>query len=456
MIKPSSPTPEKLRHFKLSLLDRLVPPSLYINFVLFYSSSSSSSLLRDSLSSTLSHFYPFAGRIRSSESIIDCNDNGIVYLEAEANQTMSNFLLAASPPPATQVLLGRLAPKRPSTTCKRSEEPHDDNDDVPLASVQRTVFQCGGMALGVSLSHVIADGQVFGMFLQEWTARGRSSSSSKYYAHDMAASLFAKSDNVFNLIMSSFVQRVQNATATATATPTSNVVVGQTRLVFNSKAILALKSKVKSTQVPNPSRTLAIQALIWKVAMKAAAATSSSRSSSSIAISLVNLRPRMKTPLPDYSVGNLCWTTVARYDHDHNHDHDHDHDHNHTSALAEVVKKSIDKVDAEYFEKLRGEEGEEVIREWVEEKGSLREYGFSSMVKIGLNRVDFGFGLPVWVGFLGITDNPLADTVFLFESTPNGEDVEAWVSLDEKEIPFFQQDSLLLQYAAVNPPIIIN
>ena len=44
-----------------------------------------------SLSQTLTRFYPLAGRIKANDSI-DCNDDGAVFIEAQANVELSQIL----------------------------------------------------------------------------------------------------------------------------------------------------------------------------------------------------------------------------------------------------------------------------------------------------------------------------------------------------------------------------
>ena len=84
-IRPSSPTPSHLKNFKLSLLDQLYASS-YVPILLFYSPRDGTrdtgqvlTRLKDSLSETLSCFYPLAGRIKDRVSI-DCNDEGVTFL----------------------------------------------------------------------------------------------------------------------------------------------------------------------------------------------------------------------------------------------------------------------------------------------------------------------------------------------------------------------------------------
>ena len=94
-IKPSSPTPTHLRYYQLSFLDQTFPP-MYVPFLFFYTENdayskistdpgkSFSSVLKQSLSNVLTRYYPLAGHIKDNLTV-DCNDEGISYLEAQVN-----------------------------------------------------------------------------------------------------------------------------------------------------------------------------------------------------------------------------------------------------------------------------------------------------------------------------------------------------------------------------------
>ncbi|KAL0397270.1 UNVERIFIED_CONTAM: Salutaridinol 7-O-acetyltransferase [Sesamum calycinum] len=94
LIGPSSPTPPQLRHFNLSFIDQRIPPS-YIPLVLYYNVSTedryinkqpeTSRRLKSSMSDALIQFYPLAGRILEGQPLVDCNDEGILYIEATAD-----------------------------------------------------------------------------------------------------------------------------------------------------------------------------------------------------------------------------------------------------------------------------------------------------------------------------------------------------------------------------------
>ncbi|KAK6127614.1 hypothetical protein DH2020_038652 [Rehmannia glutinosa] len=96
VIIPSSPTPTHLRDHKLSFLDERIPPS-YIPLILYYNGhknitqSEMCDRLKRSLSDALVRFYPLAGRMNGQISV-DCNDQGILYLEAKADGKISDII----------------------------------------------------------------------------------------------------------------------------------------------------------------------------------------------------------------------------------------------------------------------------------------------------------------------------------------------------------------------------
>ena len=99
IIKPSSPTPCHLKTYNLSLFDRIMV-NAYMPVVAFYPSSSvyQSSLdktleLKNSLSHTLTQYYPFAGKMKKiSPTYVDCNDEGVEFIEACNDSSLSDFL----------------------------------------------------------------------------------------------------------------------------------------------------------------------------------------------------------------------------------------------------------------------------------------------------------------------------------------------------------------------------
>ncbi|KAL1802313.1 hypothetical protein ACET3Z_030960 [Daucus carota] len=110
-ILPSSPTPDHLRIFKLSVLDQIIF-NFYIPLTLFYLNhntselssviSNRSKILKHTLSKTLSRFYPLAGKIKDTYHI-ECNDEGVYYIQTQVNTHLTDFL-GQSPGPGNEIL----------------------------------------------------------------------------------------------------------------------------------------------------------------------------------------------------------------------------------------------------------------------------------------------------------------------------------------------------------------
>ncbi|XP_071714362.1 diaboline synthase-like, partial [Rutidosis leptorrhynchoides] len=95
-IKPSSPTPHNLKTHHLSILDQF-SPNINMFHVFFYKNynRNDTEFLKQSLSKSLIHYYPFAGRLPSrASSYIDCNDEGIVFFETSNDKKFDDVILS--------------------------------------------------------------------------------------------------------------------------------------------------------------------------------------------------------------------------------------------------------------------------------------------------------------------------------------------------------------------------
>lgn len=91
------------------------------------------------------------------------------------------------------------------------------------------------------------------------------------------------------------------------------------RFVFDASKDDALKAKVASASVQQPTRVEAVTALVWKCAVTSsrsyALGTSPAPSPRTYALTgAVNLRPRLMPPLPKYAFGNVSGLLWAMLD----------------------------------------------------------------------------------------------------------------------------------------------
>ncbi|KAI4297280.1 hypothetical protein L6164_037174 [Bauhinia variegata] len=120
--------------------------------------------LKDSLSKILVHFYPVAGRIRFTESgrvEVECNEMGVTLLEAETAKALDEYGYWEA-----NERVKDLVPIVDYSSRLSLEE-------APFMLVQVTKASCGGICVGIAMSHIIADGSGFAHFLNSWAKLAR-------------------------------------------------------------------------------------------------------------------------------------------------------------------------------------------------------------------------------------------------------------------------------------------
>ncbi|XP_010051711.1 spermidine hydroxycinnamoyl transferase [Eucalyptus grandis] len=143
------------------------PPSEWL-----HSADAIFNTLRASLRRVLVPFYPLAGRLERLDGgrlRLDCNAMGVWLIEAESEGEL-NDLGDFCPGPDFEQLMPSLDYTMPI-------------HEQPLLLVQVTKFRCGGLALSLSISHVVADGLSAAHFYNEWAwlARGEPLNIEPYY-----------------------------------------------------------------------------------------------------------------------------------------------------------------------------------------------------------------------------------------------------------------------------------
>ncbi|XWS20856.1 hypothetical protein CRYUN_Cryun30bG0004800 [Craigia yunnanensis] len=422
-IKPSSPTPQHLKIFKLSLLDQLIP-SPYAPIILFYPMDDSTShfeipcrleLLKKSLSNTLTRFYPLAGRIKDDLSI-ECNDQGAYYVEARVNCRLDEFLNQPD-----LLLLPRFLPcefilKEPTA-------------GTYVTNIQINMFDCGGNAIGICISHKILDGDALSTFLKAWTATARDCKE-VIYPNFIATSLFPTNDlwlRDSSLVMwGSLFKKGKSITR---------------RIIFGASSIAALKAQATISGLQCPTRVEAVSAFLWKCTMAASKAKDGFQRPS-LLTHLVNLRRRMAQNMEN-STGNLLWIASAKTKIENKSD---------LPDLVGQVREAISRVDSDLITKLGNDEGKSLISETLREiddlvsKDGLDHFGFSSWCKFGFYEADFGWGKPVWVSSFGMENSVYMNLIILVD-TQFGDGIEAWVTLDEQDMAILERDEELLKLA---------
>ncbi|XP_050232065.1 stemmadenine O-acetyltransferase-like [Mercurialis annua] len=444
-IKPSSPTPPHLKMYNISLLDQFTA-FVYVPMILYYSNpdndlipSKKTLILKRSLSQTLTQFYPLAGQITDDLSV-ECNDEGVLYLEARANISLSEFL---QHPDITS--LHQFLPNKSLL--------HSPTSGSYVAMIQETTFACGGFTLGINVLHLVMDGCALASFLRAWGAMAYDESQKKMIPSFHGPSIFPKDRNFpgdanMIAIFSNFI-RVEKMKAA--------------RFVFDGSAIANLKEKVTNSGVKNPTRVEVVSALLSKSLMLAFESKSDNNNNPLplAIVHAVNVRRRMLPPFPECSMGNficLADTIISGSSKE-----------TQLSSFVCQLKEAIAEIDSSYVKSIQGDDGFIKFYEKIKKMNSaftstsicngVDYVGFTSWCGFCLYEVDFGWGKPIWTSYAesyGNGEDAFANHVILMDARTGNNGIEAWVFSDEGTVIMLEKDQELLKYAYLNPTPLFN
>ncbi|XP_057811929.1 vinorine synthase-like [Salvia miltiorrhiza] len=161
-------------------------------------------------------------------------------------------------------------------------------------AVRATYFRCGGVAVGIRISHKIADGLTFISFVNTWSAVaiGNGGAVAALLKFD-AAAYFPPLD-----ILGSHG-------------PTIGVVdeeVAARVFTFPASQIAALRERYTGPGGHRPSRVESLSAFIW-TRFTSATGIGSDPGKNCVVYNAVNLRSRAKPPLSEYHFGNVIGAT---------------------------------------------------------------------------------------------------------------------------------------------------
>ncbi|XVF08755.1 hypothetical protein REPUB_Repub07fG0030200 [Reevesia pubescens] len=415
-IKPSSPTPNHLRTHKLSLLDQIeIGESIYIPVILFYpspigDSGKISTVLKESLSKTLAHFYPFAGRVKDEFSI-DCNDEGIIYIEAQVSTNLSIVLKDPDVDLHLQLLPNDSLERLPETTAQI------------LVGIQVNFFACGGMAICACVDHVVADAAAAATFINTWA---EIACGANYIDLDViydCTSVFPPQD------LSSLREQFANESKNEVPVERPQGRVVTKRLLFDGTKITTLRNEIGNGRPSSyrPSRFEAVSALIWSAMLSTT--TNDDKTFFTVNISM-NLRNRMNPPLPPQCIGNVYQVKAVESLMEKT---------NNLSILVGKIHESLRKVDDEYVKKLGA--GDAYLG-FLMSKAKSNMLLFSSWCRFPFYETDFGWGKPIW-----FATALRINRAVIFLDTRDGEGMEAMITLTQEEMAKFEQDPGILAYS---------
>ncbi|XP_062112575.1 stemmadenine O-acetyltransferase-like [Humulus lupulus] len=433
IIKPSNPTPHHRRHYELSLLDQQSPKT-YNPLVFFYeldvdyhqhqsNLDEISNKIKSSLSEALTLFYPLAGRVKN-DRFVDCNDEGVHYSVARVNSPfhISDAIEKAPPGELCKFLPFGLHPV----------------SDFSLG-VQLNIFERGGIAVGLCISHQLTDALSCIVFVKTWVAisrRGKADDSD----HQVIVNPEFNSASLF---------RPKDDPEYDGDANISKMVVSK-RFVFDASAIEAIRSKYDEGRttsivddddaIDHRKRPTRVEALSAFILSRLVAVTSDEHAPKSkksyMVVHAVNARPRFEPPLPDHSFGNLSRCGFGVFSGEEK-----------GFEVVRKIRRGIRQVNMEYLKKVQ--QGSDshfdavvgFMRTAIMEGGQPTSFIFTSLCRFPLYDADFGWGKPAWVSSATLTYNNLV----VFMDTKSGDGIETYIGLKEEHMAKLEADHDFLE-----------
>lgn len=297
---PSETTPTST--LSLSLCDQIKLPNHGSQLYLYTSNNNTTRnpsihILITSLSKTLTHYYPLAGRLAFTQGghlKLLCNSKGALLLEA------------------TSILAFENTPQQNLVPTIDYDVPIED---IPLLIAQFTKFPCGSITLGVLLCRALLDGSSAANFMNSWAklARGEKLDSSLIPFHDRTVL-----DSRRNFHIPSRFQHLEffppplweGNFAKVTTKPL------YTTAIFKLTKIQVEKLKNKANNNNNKVRRSftsfeVISGHIWRCVCKVRYVKGNGDQPTRLT-TLVNCRNRLNPPLPRTYFGNATFPTVTQ------------------------------------------------------------------------------------------------------------------------------------------------
>ncbi|XP_020416893.1 BAHD acyltransferase At5g47980-like isoform X3 [Prunus persica] len=310
-----------------------------------------------------------------------------------------------------------------------------------LLQVQANFFECGGLAIGVNISHKVADASTLSKFINSWAAIALGSASTTDRVvppaeFGVAASLFPPLD---------FLNAPQTPSSDSTNSGIKEKCITR-RFVFDASKIAALKSKAATTTVPNPTRVEVVSALIWKCAAEASRSNLESAMPSAWC-QTVNMRKVLVSVLAGKDLLGNVFGLVAGQREEIVEVDDHD-----LQSLVTILRKGIEEFKENYRNGVSGEGLCQLFKEVVNLiiRDDIDSYSCSSWCRFPFYTSNFGWGKPSWV----VTPNVDSKNLIVLMDTKDGDGLEASLTLKEEDMTKFENNKEVLEYASLNPSVI--
>ncbi|KAF3675649.1 putative trans-2-enoyl-CoA reductase, mitochondrial-like [Capsicum annuum] len=427
LVKPSTPTPDHLRIYKLSFFDQ-VADLAHLPLVLFYphcNNNPKHEELEESLSRILSHVYPLAGRFTEDESSILCLDQGVTYIKATVNCKLDDFLQQANND------LDLALPFWPHGIMDVDET---NLFVTPPMVVQVTTFECGGLALAISSAHPAMDGFAAFTLVYEWAKV------CKFFIPSKEINFM--SFNLGTLFPTKDLTAILEPPVCEGKRTQSKLIAK--KFIFDEVSISKLREEFDSSNVLSfkPSRVEMITSLLWRSLIRAARSPYLKRSVMSFPL---NLRGKVVAyPEIASSFGNLIIEIPIKFEHD---------DETKVESLHHIVKLIRESVQetTSYCAKATPDEIVSLVVnlyndgyagfEWGGDK-EVVNFTCSSLCRFPIQKTDFGWGKPSLMHF-----GSRHSQVFWLYDTPCETSIVVQMDLEEMYLDNLVRDQDIMAFA---------
>ncbi|WVZ96193.1 hypothetical protein U9M48_041862 [Paspalum notatum var. saurae] len=408
LVGPAAPTPRETK--RLSDIDDQNTLRRHVRFVFFYRGGCGSPgagdpvrVIRRAIGEALVPYYPLAGRLREEAGtrklVVDCTGEGVLFVEADADVRMAELEAAG--------------PLRPPFPCLDQLLFDVDGSagvlHCPLVLIQVTRLLCGGFVVATRLNHTMFDAAGIAQFISAVAELSRGSPAAPTVAPAWSRELLEA--RRIPPLSSKPVFRHREYDAVPARPPPPGPMVMRT-FTFSARDVAAIKKHLLPPRLRDTAPTTSFEVLVavlWRASTAALGLAPDEVVRLAIAADCRRLRG---LGLPDGYYGNAIVLPTAA-----------------TTAGALVGGSLCDAV--ELVREAKAAVTAEYVRSVVDllvrcgrpdvVMGRPDVFIVSDHRRAGFHRVDFGWGMPVFGGSIGI---PAPGGCFLI-AVANGDGEEA-------------------------------
>ncbi|XP_073119513.1 shikimate O-hydroxycinnamoyltransferase-like [Henckelia pumila] len=398
----------------------LVVPNFHTPSVYFYRPTGAAdffdaTVLKAALGRALVPFYPMAGRLKRDEDgriEIDCNAEGVLFVEAECDGAVDDF--------------GDFAPTLELRRLIPAVDYSLGISSYPLLVLQVTYFKCGGVSLGVGMQHHAADGFSGLHFINTWSdmARGLDITVEPFIDRTLLRARDPPRP-LFKHIEYQPPPSMKLATKPDTSPETAVSIFKLARDQLNA---LKSKSKEEGNTVTYSSYEM-LAGHIWRCACKARGLPQDQDTKLYIA---TDGRSRLRPSLPSGYFGNVIFTAtpVAVSG---------DLESKPVWYSASKIHDALARMDDDYLRSaLDYLELQPDLKALVRGAHTFRcpNLGITSWSRLPIHDADFGWGRPIFMGPGGIAYEGLS---FILPSATNDGSLSVAISLQTEHMKVFEK-----------------